>query len=481
MPTSTIFNPQWDDSVACTPSSGLNHFVIVSDSSDYTYNYLMGNSVAQDVLSILDNPIPSGAVIDSVNLVFRCETQIGGGGAEYAKPFVKFPSSPEQDIIWGTNHGPGTSKATFTDTGIARPGGGSWTRLDFDSLLIGYKLHGGYHPDGGEKDPPYDTWSRAYKVYLEVFWSVTGATNIYPQSDNSVACSPSSGTDHALLVRDLSYTTYNYRAGSGSAVWDVLNINNPIPLGAVIDSVNLKFRCATEIGGGGVESAQPFVKFPTSEPTWGTNHGPGTSINWYTDTGIVRPGTGSWTRSDFDSLLIGYKLQGGYHPDGGDKDPPYDTYSFAYDVYLEVSWTASDIGESGDYYSFGVVNPSTGYPTGYTAFTITNNSNFPVKIMISGTNMTGGDGWPLANDGNPDATHVALKAGLEGDSDYATVVKLGAPYNYLIGPQASVASLAAHGQQGDSKRWGLKLFTPTATFSDQENKTGYITLTGIAA
>jgi len=286
---------------------------------------------------------------------------------------------------------------------------------------------------------------------------------IYPQSDNTVNCTPSSGTNHAALVSDLSDYTYNYRSGSGAAQ-DILNINNPIPSGAVINSVNLKFRCATDSYG--AEYARPFVKLGANT-TWGTSRGSGTSRATFTDTGIARPGGGNWTRADFNSLLIGYELQGDYNPGGG-KDPPYSTYSYAYEVYLEVFYTV--LGQAPTSVAFGAVTPGSTPATGLTYFTVTNNSTFAIDIKISGTDMTGGSvPWTLADDGVPGVDTVGLKAGLEG-GDYTVVVKKTAPYNTLK------ASLGA----SQSQRWGLKLYTPTS-FSSGENKTGTITLIGIAS
>lgn len=293
-------------------------------------------------------------------------------------------------------------------------------------------------------------------------------TNIYPQSDSSVNCSPSSGSNHAALVSDSSDYTYNYRSGSGSAVQDILNINNPLPSGAVINSVNLKFRCATESNG--AEYARPFVKLGANT-TWGTNRGSGTSIATFTDTGIARPGGGSWTRADFDSLLIGYELKGDYHPDGGKEDPPCDTYSSAYEVYLEISWT-STLSQDPTYVNFGQVAAGSTPETGLTYLTVTNNSGYTIDIQISGTDMTGGVGWTLDDDCDPDQNTFGLKAGLDGASEpyYTIVVKKTSPYNFLV------ESL----ESSESQDWGLKLYAPTS-FTDSVTKTGTITLTGIAS
>jgi len=295
-------------------------------------------------------------------------------------------------------------------------------------------------------------------------------TNILPSSDVSTGLS-TTGNPHAAQVNDGSDATYCCRTGSGSAS-DQLGVpaNSPIPFGAIINQVLLKFRYKSENGYYGACAGRPWVKID-SNTTYGTSRGNNVSTNTFSDDITnSRPGGGSWVWSDFSSIRLGYTLTGDYWWDGDEKDPTYIYYkAYCYEVYLEVFWTT--IEESHNSYSFEEVIPNSEYPTGLTYFTVKNNSDFSIDVQISGTDMTGGTTWTLADDGNPGSNIVAIKAGLEG-GDYTITVKKNTPYNDLK------ASLGA----GNSQQWGFKLYTPTNNpFSDTEAKTGYITLTAIAS
>jgi len=111
-----------------------------------------------------------------------------------------------------------------------------------------------------------------------------------------------------------------------------------------------------------------------------------------------------------------------------------------------------------------VVN--TNYTSGLTYFNSTNNSGGAVTITIYGTDMTGGNSWDLADDGQADSMTYGLYAGLSG-GDYTIIVKEqgSTPYNTL---KASLAN-------GASQLWGLKLWAPTV-YTDGSSKTSYVTL-----
>jgi hypothetical protein len=191
----------------------------------------------------------------------------------------------------------------------------------------------------------------------------------------------------------------------------------------------------------------------TATSTWTTYH-----TDWATN-----PYTGvAWTWSDIATLKAGVKLD----PNGGK------TSLYCTQVYVDVNYTASspaDVSDTPSTYDFGVLNASSSAATGLTNFTITNNSAFTINITISGTDMTGGNTWTLADDGNAGNMIVAIKAGLSGGS-YNIIVKKTAPYNTLI------AGLAGSGTQ----QWGMTLYAPTV-FTDGVQKTGTITLTAVAA
>lgn len=315
-------------------------------------------------------------------------------------------------------------------------------------------------------------------------------SNILPASDVSVNLSIyPTGTSHASHVNDGSDSTYCYKNTSGSATDELAVSNsNPIPAGATITQVLLKFRYGSNSGYNGACAGQPFVKIGSNQHN-GASQGNGVNTQWFSyDITNFKPGGANygsgndWVRDDFaSSLHIGYALTGdqqniweivGY--DEKTQDPIYGWVMHyyeadCYEVYLDVTWIIIDESPTG--VSFEDVLPNTERDTGLTAFTVTNNSTFAINILISGTDMTGGTTWTLADDGNPGNNYVGIKAGLEEASSpyYTIVVK-------KTNPNTLKASLGA----SQSQRWGLKLFTPTNNpFSDTETKTGYITLTGI--
>ena len=126
------------------------------------------------------------------------------------------------------------------------------------------------------------------------------------------------------------------------------------------------------------------------------------------------------------------------------------------------------IGNVPGEYAFGVVAVGATPVTGLDYFEVENKSGFAIDIYIRGTDMAGGVGWTLADDGDPGADIVGFKAGLDG-GDYTIVVKKNDPYNKLI------AALA----HGAKQKFGLKMFAPTS-FSDGAVKSGTITIEGAA-
>lgn len=120
-------------------------------------------------------------------------------------------------------------------------------------------------------------------------------------------------------------------------------------------------------------------------------------------------------------------------------------------------------------YNFGAMAESAVVGTGLGYFEVTNYSGFDIDLIISGTDMTGGNGWTLANDAVPGADIVGIKAGLEGGS-YNVIVKKNTPYNTLK------ASLSP----SSSQAFGLQMLAPTS-FTDGVQKSGTVTITGVAS
>lgn len=128
-----------------------------------------------------------------------------------------------------------------------------------------------------------------------------------------------------------------------------------------------------------------------------------------------------------------------------------------------------NIGESPTSYAFGVLAVGAAPSTGLDYFTITNNSGFAIDVSIHGTDMSGGIGWTLADDGNVGVDIFAMKAGLEGGA-YDIIIKKNTPYNLLVQDMPT----------NSSQKWGIKFYAPTG-FSDGVAKSGTVTVSGYAA
>ncbi len=142
--------------------------------------------------------------------------------------------------------------------------------------------------------------------------------------------------------------------------------------------------------------------------------------------------------------------------------------AFQQSAFQAGAFQMVSIGDSPNSYDFGALATSATKATGLDYFTITNTSGFAIDATISGTDMTGGNGWTLADDGNAGSEIVAIKAGLEGGS-YNIIVKKTAPYNTLVSNLASAAT----------QKWGMTLYAPTV-FTDGVAKTGTVTITAVA-
>lgn len=115
-------------------------------------------------------------------------------------------------------------------------------------------------------------------------------------------------------------------------------------------------------------------------------------------------------------------------------------------------------------YDFGAVGAGSTISTGLDYFTLTNNGEYAVDVIITATDMTGGIQWTLSDTATPGEDIFGLRTGLSGGS-YNIVVK-SSDGNELVG------SLGAGGTQD----WGLQLLAPTI-FSDGVEKSGTVVLT----
>jgi len=136
---------------------------------------------------------------------------------------------------------------------------------------------------------------------------------------------------------------------------------------------------------------------------------------------------------------------------------------------IKVNAQDPNISNSPGSYAFGTLDASSSYQTGLDYFTVTNNSTYPVKISIRGSDMTGGSvNWTLSDNAMPGPDTYGLKAGLDGD---------GVSYNITVTKNNNI--LIDNLADNISQRWGLELWSPTS-FSDGVLKSGTVTLTAAA-
>lgn len=128
----------------------------------------------------------------------------------------------------------------------------------------------------------------------------------------------------------------------------------------------------------------------------------------------------------------------------------------------------TNITNAPDNYAFSFVAASAEPTTGLDHFTMTNTSAFAINVTISGTDMTNGVAWTLADDAIPLADTVGFKAGLDGGA-----------YNIIVRKNVVFNELKHDLGAGNTQKWGLKMYAPTS-FSDGVAKTGTITLTAAA-
>lgn len=168
---------------------------------------------------------------------------------------------------------------------------------------------------------------------------------------------------------------------------------------------------------------------------------------------------------------------------------------------VEVTYSVSQIENAPTSKDFGLVNVSDVIGTGLDYFTLTNSGSVMVDIAVSGTNMTGGTQWTLADNATPDTNTVGFKAGTSpatisggfsggdqnatggfaagdlnnvlgavGQGGYEIIVKQNTTYNTLI-YRMPISAIY---------KWGLEIYVPTG-FTDTTQKTGTITLIASAS
>ncbi len=131
------------------------------------------------------------------------------------------------------------------------------------------------------------------------------------------------------------------------------------------------------------------------------------------------------------------------------------------------TWAIGVIIESTTYWASGSA-PTFPLDDGECTYTVTNTGGVSINITVKATNFTGGTTWTL---GTPASNVIRMKAGVSGDANEGAMVTL------TTSDQAFISSLAASG----TKKWELKIDSPTSWTDESNQKNGTDELTATAA
>ena len=153
MPSVTIRPSATGDQTNITSQSiaGSNgHWGRLSDELDTTFVQEQSGTYQEDNYNLPDSQVPAGALNITVDVHYRSARTVGTLSARVTAG-VRLSST---DVL-GTEHVLTTTITEYTDTSIARPGGGSWSVADIDSLQTVLKLR---NLGGTARGQCYDIW-----------------------------------------------------------------------------------------------------------------------------------------------------------------------------------------------------------------------------------------------------------------------------------------------------------------------------------
>jgi hypothetical protein len=416
------------------------------------------NRCTQEYISVNYNPIVAPTVtISAASSVTDIAARLNGNitNTGYENPTVK--------VFWGDNDGGTTPGNWDNNPGTSpdspgQPQGVAAFYLDISGLSpnVTYYFSARAVNSGGT------SWPAASLNFTTTFTlSITNVktfdllpdgvgdyTNIEEQFPNSTAHWDK--VDDAVASPD-DDSTY-LRTTSTSQQKDAFSLQDAADTGGTITSVTVyfRFRSGTASQPG---YAQPFLRLSSTETT-GTEilHATTAYTNYYET--LARPGGGSWSWADLNSLQVCIGLK---------------SYAIVASnprctqVYVHV--VASNDWDFGSLAASGPTNTAN---TGLACFTLTNDGNVVENVSIHGHDATGaGVTWTLSDTGAGGDAIYGLDAGLSGGS-YNIVVRKNTVYNELK------HGLAVSGTQ----QWGLEIYAPTnnATIGSSA-MTGTITLT----
>lgn len=286
------------------------------------------------------------------------------------------------------------------------------------------------------------------------------------QAGTYTQLTPSTGRNYQCVDEtSVGDTDYVYMTGN-SYLYDTYALQNHSTETGAISSVTVYFRCKGVFGYS--PTAQPMLRLTPNNAT-GSKQSLGSSYSTFNQV-ISRPGGGSWSWTDIDNLQAGVTLYA-----GGGSVSAYCSWLYIVVTYNTPTYAISNSSSSFD---FGTVQASTTYYSGGGAysnpvtdgqcyFTVTNGDSYnAVKVNIKESNPTGGVGWTLTS-GSPGSNTIRDTAVVSGTNPANGVV-------LSTSDQVLISSLAA----SSTKKWDLK--RETGTFTDGDQKTSTITLTGVA-
>lgn len=130
MPTETLL-PESNSVVAFVPAGGgLTNVECALNDDDTKWNESSVNG-ARDLYNM--RPLPVDArIVGALDLSFRAKASAG-------TPTCRGAWKLGATVVVGATRTLGGSWTTYTDSGIARPGGGTWTVQNVNDLLAGYE------------------------------------------------------------------------------------------------------------------------------------------------------------------------------------------------------------------------------------------------------------------------------------------------------------------------------------------------------
>jgi hypothetical protein len=362
---------------------------------------------------------------------------------------------PHVTVYWGDNDGaqtPGNWDNNSDPTSPAQHQGVAAFYKDVTGLTpnVTYYFSASANNSAGTSWPAASlnfttTYTLDVSVKASIFLLPDGAgdyTGIATQFPNSTSHYDKVDDPVATPDDDTTYLTTNNAAQEK----DAYTLQDTSVGAGTITAVIVHFRFKASIGGF-PSYEQPFLRLGVNE-TAGTEVSDATGSYYNFSETLARPGGGSYSWSDINSLQVCIGLKKHATPATG----PYCTQ-----VYIEVQFVD---------YNFGTLQANATSSTGLTLFTVTNNSNVVANITIHGHDMTGaGKTWTLSDTGAGGVGIIGMNAGLSGGS-YNIVVRKNTSYNELK------HALAVSGTQ----QFGLQLVAPTSNVGNVA-MSGTVTLT----